>query len=337
MKSMRRAAAVAAAAVASLVLAACGGNGGGGETGSPDAGGEGGTEVKIGISMILDHPSLNAARDGFKEALVDAGYDVTYEEQNAQGDPSNAAAIAGNFADDGDLDMVLAVATPTAIAAAQAITDIPVLFTAVTDPEGSGLVATNDAPGANVTGTSDKNPVKEQLELLLRLDPDVETVGIVYSSKEENSIVQVEWAEEAAAELGLTIETATIAESSDLLQAAESLNVDAYYVPTDNTVVAALETLLGVAESRQIPVIVGEGDSVTRGGIATYGMSYHLLGYQTGEMAVRILSGEADPATTPVETQADLDLYLNLGAAERMGVTIPQDLLDEAAPENVTE
>ena len=355
MKSMRRAAVVAATALTSLVLAACGGTGTAtsgsttgeapGTSGTTDApttepAGEapaGGEQVKIGITQIVDHPSLNAARDGFKDALADAGYDVTYDEQNAQGDQSIAASIAGNFAADSDMDLVLAVATPTAQAAAQAITDIPVLFTAVTDPVSASLVDSNEAPGANVTGTSDKNPVKEQLELLLQLEPDVQTVGIVYSSAEENSFVQVEWAEEAAAELGLTIETATIGNSSELLQATESLDVDAYYVPTDNTVVGALETLLGVAEARQVPVIVGEGDSVARGGVATYGMSYYALGYQTGEMAVKVLTAEADPATTPVETQSELELYLNLGAAERMGVTIPQELVDQAKPENITE
>nr|NLD41802.1 ABC transporter substrate-binding protein [Actinomycetales bacterium] len=321
---MRRVAALATAAVASLVLAACGGGA------SADG------EYKIGISMILDHPSLNQARDGFKDALEEAGYEVTYDEQNAQGDSSVAASIAGNFAADGDMDMVLAVATTTAIAAAQAITDIPVLFTAVTDPAGSGLVESWEAPGGNVTGTSDKNPVKEQLELLLEIDPDVKTVGIVYSSKEENSYVQVEWAEEAAVELGLTIESVTIVEPGDIPNAAESLDVDAYYIPTDNVIVGAIDSIIGVAENRQVPVIVGEGDSVERGGIATYGMSYYELGLQTGAMAIRILEG-ADPATTPVETQSDLALYLNLGAAERMGVTIPQAMIDRAEPENIVE
>lgn len=338
MKTTRTLSLAAIAATAALALAACGGGG----TADPTITSAAATteaasdSVTIGITQIVDHPSLNAARDGFMAALKDAGIEATYDAQNAQGDQSVAASIAGNFAA-AKVDLVLAVATPTAQAAAQALTDIPVLFTAVTDPEGAGLVASNDAPGANVTGTSDANPIFEQLELVKLLVPDAQTVGIVYSSAEQNSAVQVAWAEEAAAELGLTIVTKTVSTSNEVQQAVESLDVDAIYVPTDNTVVSALETVLGVAEARKIPVIAAEGDSVARGAIATYGISYYDLGYQTGEMAVRILKGEGEPASMPVETQSNLLVYLNLGAAERMGVEIPQSLLDQAKPENVTK
>lgn len=324
-----------------LLAAACGGGtttddettpAGGADTGSAAAG----EAVSIGITQIVAHPSLDASRDGFKAALEDAGYDVTWDEQNAQGDQSTAASIAGTFAS-ADLDLILAIATPTAQAALQAITDTPILFTAVTDPVSADLVESLEAPGGNATGTSDANPVKEQLELVKRLSPDATTVGIVYSSGEVNSQVQVEWAKEAAAELGLEIVEATVSTSAEVQQAAESLDVDAFYVPTDNTVVSALESIIQVAEEKQVLTIAAEGDSVARGTVATYGISYYDLGYQTGEMAVRILKGEADPATMPVETQSDLQLYLNLDAAERMGVTIPEDLLAEADPENITE
>lgn len=295
-----------------------------------------GESVSIGISQIVSHPSLDAARDGFKAALADAGYDVTWDEQNAQGDQSIAASIAGTFAS-ADLDMVLAIATPTAISAAQAITDVPVLFTAVTDPVGSALVESMEAPGANVTGTSDAVPVDALLELVTQIAPDAETVGIVYNAGEPNAVTQVEWAEEAAADLGLEIKLATADTSNAVQQAADSLDVDAFFVITDNTVVSALETLIQVAESKGIPVIASEGDSVARGAIATIGIDYYDLGYQTGEMAVRILKGEAAPESTPVEVQTELALHLNTGAAERMGVTIPDDLLAEADPENITE
>ena len=341
-RSATRTTLLAAALAPALLLAACSGSADDAtdtETPAVDDGGETAAEgesVSIGISQIVSHPSLDAARDGFKAALEDAGYDVDWDEQNAQGDQSIAASIAGAFASE-DLDMVLAVATPTAIAAAQAVTDIPVLFTAVTDPVGSALVESMDAPGGNVTGTSDAVDVADILELVTRIAPDAETVGIVYNAGEPNAVTQVEWAQEAADELGLTIELATADTSGAVQQAADSLDVDAFFVITDNTVVSALETLIQVAESKQIPVIASEGDSVARGAIATIGIDYYSLGYQTGEMAVRILSGEADPATTPVEVQTELALYLNTGAAERMGVTIPDDLLAEADPENITE
>lgn len=335
-RSATRTTLVAAALAPALLLAACSSS-----DDTDDAGTEGtavpeGESVSIGISQIVSHPSLDAARDGFKAALADAGYDVDWDEQNAQGDQSIAASIAGTFASE-DLDMVLAIATPTAIAAAQAVTDVPVLFTAVTDPVGSALVESMENPGGNVTGTSDAVDVADILELVTRIAPDAETVGIVYNAGEPNAVTQVEWAQEAAEELGLTIELATADTSGAVQQAADSLDVDAFFVVTDNTVVSALETLIQVAEDKQIPVIASEGDSVARGAIATIGIDYYSLGYQTGEMAVRILKGEADPGTTPVEVQTDLALYLNTGAAERMGVTIPDDLLDEADPENITE
>lgn len=342
-RSATRITLLAAALAPALLLAACSGSDDDAtDTETPAATDDGGDaaadgeSVSIGISQIVSHPSLDAARDGFKAALEDAGYDVDWDEQNAQGDQSIAASIAGTFASE-DLDMVLAIATPTAIAAAQAVTDIPVLFTAVTDPVGSALVESMDAPGGNVTGTSDAVDVADLLELVTRLAPDAETVGIVYNAGEPNAVTQVEWAQEAADELGLSIELATADTSGAVQQAADSLDVDAFFVITDNTVVSALETLIQVAENKQIPVIASEGDSVARGAIATIGIDYYSLGYQTGEMAVRILSGEADPATTPVEVQTELALYLNTGAAERMGVTIPDDLLAEADPENITE
>ena len=320
-----------ALAASTLLLAGCGS---GGDDAAPAANGTGsgaaaGGTVEIGITQIISHPSLDAARDGFKRALEENGIDASYDEQNAQGDQTTATSIANTFASD-DKDLVLAIATPTAQAAAQAITDVPVLFTAVTEPAEAGLVDSWEAPGGNLTGTSDLNPVREQLELLAEIAPDAKTVGVVYSSGEVNSEVQVELAREAAKELGLTLEEATVSTSAEVQQAAQSLEVDAFYVPTDNVVVSALESVLAVGEQRQVPIIVGESDSVERGGLATYGIDYDKLGYQTGLMAVKILNEGADPAEMPVETLDELTLVVNQGAAERMGVEIPQAVLDRA-------
>lgn len=310
-------------AAAALALAGC--SGGSGDSSSD--------VVDIGIMQIVEHPALDAAREGFKQALLDGGYvegeTVRFDEQNAQGDQATATSIAGTFAS-GGFDMVLAIATPTAQAAAQAITDIPILITAVTEPQEAGLVDTWEAPGGNLTGTSDKNPVEEQLGLIRELVPDAATVGIVYSSGEVNSQVQVDLAQAAAAALGLELKLATIANAGEVQQAAESLDVDAFYVPTDNNVVSALEALIQVAEAKRIPVIAAESSSVERGAIATYGLDYTKLGYQTGEMALRILKDGADPATMPIETQTELQLVVNSGAAARMGVEIPQSMLDRA-------
>lgn len=320
---------VAVLGVAALALTACGG--GNGDAGSGTDGGDATAEsYTIGVSQLVSHASLDAALKGFEAGIEESGLDITLDVQNAQGDQATANTIAGTFAS-GDYDLVLAIATPAAQAAAQAVTNVPVLFTAVTDPVSAKLVASNEAPGGNVTGTSDANPVLEQLTLLTELDPEAQRVGIVYSSGETNSEVQVEWAKEAAGELGLEIVEATVSNSSEVQQAANSLSdVDALYVPTDNAVVTALETLIGVAQDRQIPLIPAEGDSVERGGVATYGLSYEKLGAQTADMAVKILTEDADPASMPVETVTEPELYVNPEAAESMGVVIPQSLLDEA-------
>lgn len=289
--------------------------------------------VRIGITQIVEHPSLDAAREGFKRAMTENGYtegeNITFDEQNAQNDQATATSIASKFASDG-VDLVLAIATPTAQAAAQAITDIPILITAVTEPEEAGLVDSWDAPGGNVSGTSDLNPVEDQLGLIKELAPDAKTVGIVYSSGEVNSEVQVELAKETAKKLGLELKLATVSNSAEVQQAAESLDVDALYVPTDNNVVNALESMIQIAESKQIPLVVGEGDSVEGGGLATYGIDYEELGYQTGLMAVKILKEGADPATMPIETLEEIQLIVNKSAAANMGVEIPAALLEKA-------
>lgn len=284
---------------------------------------------RVGIAQIVSHPSLDAAREGFKKALADADLDVVYDEKNAQGDQATNTTIATTFNGAG-LDLVLTIATPTAQAAAQAITSTPILFTAVTDPVAAQLVDSLESPGGNVTGTSDLNPVAEQIALVKRVRPDARTVGVIYSSGEVNSQVQVDLARAAAAEQGLELVEKTITTTAEVQQAAASLEVDAIYVPTDNNVVSGLESVLQAAETRKIPVVAGEGDSVAKGAVITYGLDYSKLGYQTGEMAVKILTQGAKPADLPVETQKDLTLYVNKAAAERMGVTLPADVLADA-------
>ncbi len=317
-------------AVSALTLAGCASTV---ETGTGDAAGSK-KMITIGVTQIVQHPALDATLVGFKKALAEAGYvegtDVTYDEQNAQGDQATASTIAGKFKAD-NVDLVLAIATPTAQAAAQTITDIPILFTAVTEPKEAGLVTEWEAPGANVTGTSDLNPVKEQLQLIKDVLPDAKTVGVIYSSGEVNSDVQVKLAKDAAKGMGLTIKEATVTVASEVSQAAESLGaVDAIYIPTDNKVTEGIESVIQFAEAKKIPLFGAEGGQVESGAIATYGIDYTDLGYQTGKMAVRILKEGADPATMPVETLDKISLIINTAAAKRMGVTIPAAVLDKA-------
>lgn len=317
--------AVAIVAVGSMaaVSACAGGDSGGGEGG--------GDSYSIGISQLVQHPALDAATSGFKKSFEDAGVEVDWDEQKANGEQANATSIAQNFASS-DLDLVLAVATPAAQAAAQAITDKPVLFTAVTDPVEAGLVQSNEAPGGNVTGTSDLNPVADQLQLVKDVKPDAKTVGIVYSSGEVNSQVQVDLAKEAAKGMGLEIKEATIANSGELGQAVDSLGkVDAYYVPTDNNVVSAVTTMVQAAEKNKALLVGSEAGQVEQGAAITRGIDYTKLGEQTGAMALKVLKDGAKPADLPVETSDSLELVVNPEAAKRQGAEIPQNLIDEAA------
>ncbi|WP_407335262.1 ABC transporter substrate-binding protein [Dietzia kunjamensis] len=311
-------------ATSALVLAGCSGGG------EDDAAGGGGESYRIGINQLVQHPALDSATAGFKEAFSEAGVEVEFDEQNANGEQGTALTIAQQFASD-DLDLALAVATPAAQAMAQNITDVPLLFTAVTDPVSAELVDSMEEPGANVTGTSDAAPIEKQLELLKEIVPDAERIGIVYASGEVNSQVQVDQAREAAGPLGLEIETQTVTTVNEIQQAVEALgDVDAIYVPTDNMVVSGIASLVQVAESKQIPVIAAESGTVEGGAVATLGIDYTELGRQTGEMALRILRDGEDPATMPVETATEFTYVVNEDAAERQGVTIPEDILAEA-------
>lgn len=292
-------------------------------------------QVRIGVVQFAEHPSLDQARQGFLDSLSEAGYiegqNLQVDYQNAQGDVATCSTIANKFVGD-QADLILAIATPAAQAAAEATKDIPILITAVTDPVVARLVESLENPGTNVTGTSDMNPVDLQLGLVKEIVPDAENVGIIYNSSEANSNVQVEMAREAVADLGLNIVEAVATNTAEVQQAAQSLvgKVDAIYVPTDNTVVAALDAVVQVAEQNDIPLIVGEGDSVRKGGLATVGIDYYILGRQTGDIAIRILEEGVTPQDIPVEYQKEYKTVVNLTAAENMGVTLPQSLLDRA-------
>lgn len=325
---MKRTSLIAAtAAAAALALAGCSGSATSTDASTPAS--PAGEAYSIGITQITTHTALDSAREGFKKAFEDAGIQVKYDEQNAQGDQATATSIASKFASS-DLDLVLAIATPSAQAAAQSITKVPVLFTAVTDPVSAQLVNSLEAPGSNITGTTDMNPVADQISLVKEFAPKAKTLGIIYSSGEVNSEVQVELAKEAAAKDGLQVVESAVTNSAEVQQAAQDLasKVDAIYVPTDNTVVSALASVVQAAEDAKIPLIAGEANSVVQGALATYGIDYSKLGYQTGEMAIRILKEGADPATLPVEAQKDYELTVNTTTLKALGLELPASLKD---------
>ncbi|AQS59201.1 ABC transporter substrate-binding protein [Desulforamulus ferrireducens] len=291
-------------------------------------------KVKLGIIQIVEHPSLDAARNGFLDLLKEQGYvegeKLVVDYQNAQGDQGNLQTIARKLVQDKN-DLILAVATPSAMMMANETTEIPILITAVTDPVSAKLVKSMEKPETNVTGTTDMNPIKDQLQLIKDIVPTAKKIGLIYNASEINSQVQVDIADKEAPELGLELVKVTVTASSEVMQAAQSLvgRVDAIYLPTDNMVISSLAAVLKVAEENKLPVIAGEGDSVENGALATVGIDYYQLGRTTGEMALRIINGEK-PQEMAIQSQSGSELVINLQAAERMGVTVPEELIAKA-------
>ncbi|MDN5362536.1 MAG: putative tryptophan/tyrosine transport system substrate-binding protein [Moorella sp. (in: firmicutes)] len=317
-----------------LLLAGCGSGGGKQQAGSSGATTGQAKNVKLGIIQIVEHPALDAARKGFLAALKSGGYEegknLQVDFQNAQGDQSTLQNIARKFAQD-KKDLILAVATSSAMAMANETQDIPILITAVTDPVTAKLVKSMDKPGTNVTGTTDMNPIKEQLQLLKQLVPAAKNLGVIYNSSEVNSQVQVKIVKEEAPGLGLNVVEAPVTASSEVVQAAQSLvgRVEAVYVPTDNTIVSSISGVLQVTEQHKIPVIAGESGTIEAGVLGTIGIDYYKLGEQTGQMALRVLKGEK-PQDMPIEKQKDLSIVLNAKTAAALGINIPDELQKKA-------
>ncbi|MFJ7668567.1 ABC transporter substrate-binding protein [Lysinibacillus sp. NPDC097195] len=313
-----------------LLLAACGSGGssstdskGDEKNNASESGSVDQKTYKIGISQIVEHPSLNAATEGFKKAIADSGLKVDFNPQIAQGDNSLNTTIANNLVSDG-VDLIFANSTPSAQAAATATSDIPIIFTSVTDAVGAQLIESMDKPGKNVTGTIDLHPDTISKTVALLKDLGAKNVGMVYNAGEQNSVAQVTEVKKVMAEQGLAVKEASAATSADVKLAAESLigKVDAFYIITDNTVVSALESVIDVANANKLPLIVGELDSVERGGLAAYGFEYYDIGYEAGQMAVKILKGEATAAETPAQYPQKLKLVVNKKVADNLGIEI---------------
>ncbi len=319
---MKKLLALVLAITMALTMTACGG---GEET--TDGGEE---KVKIGILQQLEHVALDQSREGFVQALKDNGFtdgeNMILDIQNAQSDQSNLQTMADRLVNDKN-DLILAIATGAAQTVAGKTKDIPILITAVTDPVDAGLADSMETPGTNVSGTSDASPMAEQIDLMLTLCPDVTTVGLMFTSSEDNSVLQANQMKEILAGKNLECVEQTVTNSNDVQQAAQSLvtKCDAIYIPTDNVLAASMALVGDVANKAKIPVICGEAGMVESGGFATIGIDYFNLGYQTGEMAVRVLNGE-DVSTMTIETQKDFAYTINGEAAQALGVEIPEDL-----------
>ena len=292
-------------------------------------------KVNVGIVQLVEHAALDAANKGFVEGLASKRYkegqNITYDRQNAQADQSNLQNIAHRFVNN-KVNLICAIATPAAQTVANVTSDIPIVATAVTDYKTAKLVKDNAKPGTNVTGTTDMNPVEQQLDLLLKIVPNAKSVGTIYCSSEVNSQLQVDILKKAATAKGVTIKEATVSNVNDIQQAARSLvgKVQAIYVPTDNVLASAMPTLVSVTEEAKLPVICGEGGMVKAGGLATLGVDYYKLGFQAGEMAADILSGKSKPADMGIQAQKEFKAMVNLKEAEKIGLKVPEDVLKGA-------
>lgn len=291
---------------------------------------------KIGVIQLVEHAALDAAYQGFVDGLKEAGFEegknITIDYQNAQGDQSNCQTIANKLINDRS-HLILAIATPAAQAVANTTKDIPILVTAVTDPAAAKLVASNEVPGGNVSGTSDLTPVKEQIGLITQLVPDVKKVGLLYCSSEANSKFQIEIAKKELEALGLEWVEATVSNSNEIQQVTQSLigKVEAIYIPTDNMLAAGIATVSQVTTPSKIPVIVGEEGMVQKGGTATYGINYYNLGKLTATQAVSILKDGKKPAEMPIEYASEGTLVVNEDILKEMGIELPQSLKDQLA------
>ena len=287
----------------------------------------------VAVTAIVEHPALDAVRDGIKEELEASGFKgdkLKWQYQSAQGNPGTAAQIARNYIGQNP-DVIVAIATPSAQAVVAASKSIPTVYSAVTDPVAAQLVKNMEPSGTNVTGVSDALALEDQVNLIKKILPNVKRIGMVYNPGEANSVVVVNELKRILPPMGIELVEATAPRTVDITAAARNLvgKVDVIYTNTDNNVVSAYESLIKVATDAKLPLVASDTDSVKRGAIAALGVDYRDLGRQTGKIVVRILNGEK-PGAIASERSTNLELYVNPKAAAAQGVTLSQELIQSA-------
>ena len=324
-----------------FALAACGGSQAPAATQAPaaeapaaEAPAEEAQVFNIGICQLVQHPALDLATQGFKDALTEKlGDAVTFNEQNASGDPATCSVICNQFVSD-EVDLIMANATASLQAAASATNVIPILGTSITDyGTALGIEGFTGVSGTNISGTSDLAPLDGQAQMLSELFPDAKTVGLVYCSGEPNSKFQVETIAPMLTELGYTVTEYTFADSNDVanVTASACAECDVLYIPTDNTAASCTEAINNVALVEKTPIVVGE-EGICKGcGVATLSISYYDIGYETGLMAAEILTEGADISTMEVRYAPQFTKEYNVSICETLGITVPEDYV--AIPE----
>lgn len=283
----------------------------------------------IGITQLVEHPSLDSSRVGFIKALEDNGYkdgeNIKIDYQNAQNDLPTTQTIANKFLSD-KKDLIFAISTPSAQAAYNVTKDIPILITAVTDPVSAGLVKSMDKPQVNISGTSDYISIDKNLELIKTFVPDAKTIGVLYNTSEVNSEIQVKMLKEYAAKNNYKVVEKGVSSSNEINQAMSSLvnNVDVLYVPTDNLIVSSMPIVSKIATDNKIPVIASESGSVESGALACQGIDYEKLGYKTGELAIKVLEGEKI-SDMPVALLDETEIIVNEDTLKALSIEKPDN------------
>ncbi|MCK4075494.1 ABC transporter substrate-binding protein [Streptococcus suis] len=292
-------------------------------------------KVKIGVLQFVTHDSLDEIYKGIKAGLEEGGYTTTenlsIDFMNAEGDQSQVQTMSKKLVDNGN-ELLIGIATPAAQGLANATTELPIIMGAVTDPVGANLVTDLKNPGGNITGVSDQTPVADTVSLIKEITPDAKTIGVLYSSNEDNSKIQVAEFKAAAEEAGYTVLEYAVASSNELASTVEvaSSKVDALFTPVDNTVASAFSTVVSVANKSKTPIFTSVEDMVEGGGIASVTLSQYDLGVATGKMAAKILDG-ANPADTPVQIFNEGTVVVNQKVAKELGITLSDDVINQAS------
>ena len=291
-------------------------------------------EVKVGVLQLLSHPALDQIYKGLEDGLKKEGYEVgknlKIDLQNAQGDQSNLASMGQKLVTDNN-DILVGITTPATLSLSNATKDKPIIMGGITYPVEAGLIKTEDKPGNNITGVSDRTPIKQQLEIMKKVLPKMKKVGILYTASEDNSVKQAQEAEKLAKELGLEVKVSTVANTNDIQQVTESLasQTDAIFIPIDNTIASAMATVVKVTDAKKIPVFPSADTMVADGGLLGLGVDQYQIGVETAKVVAKVLKG-ADTKDISIVLANEGVIYLNEAKAKQLGIEIPKEIKDKA-------
>ena len=291
-------------------------------------------KVKVGVLQLLSHPALDQIYKGLEDGLAKEGYivgkNLQLDLQNAQGDQSNLVSMGQKLVSDNN-NLLVGITTPATLSLSNATKDTPIIMAGITYPVEAGLIKSENNPGNNITGVSDRTPIKQQLEVMKQILPKMKKVGILYTASEDNSVKQAQEAEKLAKELGLEVKVSTVANTNDIQQVTETLaaETDAIFVPIDNTIASAMATVVKVTDSKKVPVFPSSDTMVADGGLLGIGVDQYKIGIETAKVIAKVLKG-ADTKTMPIVLANEGVIYLNEAKAKQLGIEIPQDIKDKA-------